>query len=539
MPETQKSSATMSWLKQLTTSTFHSINAKVDRVAFIKNNKKALVTILLCWCLLVFGGYFFLDSLGSRQAAAFMADNAAIAEAFANQSAPMLLEENVLGLNRVVNEFDKTHDVLFAAIMNHENRVMAHTDAEEFNQSYQGVRDAIALDRIGGVAVQTGFLEQGKEAITFAHDITYSGVKIGAAVFGVPKKVWGAINTRIKLYKLLVFLFSTIVAAAIILSLNRSKGTSMGKPIAVSEDGSIIGPYQLKDKIAQGGMAELYTADYVREDGFKRKVAIKKVLPHLAENDDFIKMFIREARLAALLQHPNIVQIFDFGKIHNTYFIAMEYIDGMNLGQVMAKLQSPLPVDMAMFIIMKISLGLNYSHAKTDDDSGKELGIVHRDISPQNILISKLGEVKISDFGISKATTEPSLTQAGVIKGKLAYLAPEQALGKDVDKQADIYALGLVLYEILSGKRLYQFDSDIQAIRTIPDMVIPPLSSVRSDVPEKLSHIVMRCLEKDKVMRYPDAMSLHNDLSKLRARLQMSYGASDLSNFLKTIMDHA
>lgn len=539
MPSTQKSSATMSWLKQFTTSTFHTINAKVNRIAFIKNNKKYLAILLLCWCALVIGSYLFLDSIGKRQSAAFMDSNAAKAKVFANQSAPMLLEEDVLGLNRALNEFDKTQDVLFAAIMNHENRLVAHTDPEKFNQLYEGLRDAVALDWIDDVKVESGFLEQGQETITFSHSITYSGVKIGAAVFGLPKRVWGAISTRIRLYQLLVFLFSTVAAAAIVLVLARRRGTSRGKPISVSHDGSVIGPYQLKDKIAQGGMAELYTAAYVREDGFKRKVAIKKVLPHLAENDDFIKMFIREARLAALLQHPNIVQIFDFGKIHNTYFIAMEYIDGLNLGQVMAELQKPLPADMAIFVVMKISLGLHYSHAKTDEDSGQELGIVHRDISPQNILISSLGEVKISDFGISKATTEPSLTQAGVIKGKLSYLAPEQALGKEVDKQADIYALGLVLYEILSGKRLYQFDSDIQAIRTIPEMVIPPLTSVRPDIPEKLSHIVMRCLEKDKVMRYPDAMSLHKDLSKLRAKLQMSYSESDLSNFIKLMMDHA
>ncbi len=539
MPATQKNSTTVSWLKQLTTSTFNSINAKVDRIAFIKNNKKALAAMLVCWCLVVFGGYILLDSLGIRQSSALLNDYATIAEAFANQSAPMLLEEDVLGLNRTVNEFDKTHEVLFAAIMNHENRVVAHTEAEKFNQTYDGLLDAAAFDKIGDVMVQSGFLKGGTEAITFAQNITYSGVRIGGAVFGIPKKVWSSINTRIRLYKMLVFLFSTLVAAAIILALNRSKGTSKGKPISVSKDGFIIGPYRLKDKIAQGGMAELYTADYVREDGFKRKVAIKRVLPHLAENQDFIKMFIREARLAALLQHPNIVQIFDFGKIHNTYFIAMEYIEGMNLGQIMAKLQTALPIDMAMFIIMKISLGLNYSHTKKDDDSGQELGIVHRDISPQNILISNQGEVKISDFGISKATTEPSLTQAGVIKGKMSYLAPEQALGKEVDRQVDIYALGLVFYEILSGQRLYQFDSDIQAIRTIPKMIIPPITSVRSEVPEKLNHIVMRCLEKDKVMRYPDATALHNDLSKLRARLQMSYGESDLSNFIRTMMNNA
>jgi serine/threonine protein kinase len=304
--------------------------------------------------------------------------------------------------------------------------------------------------------------------------------------------------------------------------------------IEVSADESQIGPYRLREQIGQGGMAALYLADYLRGDGFKRTVAIKKVLPHLIENQDFIKMFIREARLAALLQHPNIVQIFDFGKIANTYIIAMEYINGLNLGQVMAHLQQGLPVKMAVFITMQVSLGLYYSHSRKDDETGKPLGIVHRDISPQNILISYEGEVKISDFGISKANTEPSLTQAGVIKGKLAYLSPEQALGQVVDQQADIYAMGLVFYEVLSGTRLYNFDSDIEAIRTIPELEIHPLKQVRDDIPDALNAIVMKCLDKDKNRRYPDAKALFDDLNEMKNNLQMTYDASDLSNFMRT-----
>jgi len=211
----------------------------------------------------------------------------------------------------------------------------------------------------------------------------------------------------------------------------------------------------------------------------------------------------------------------------------------LNLGEIMARTRQALPLDMAVFIIMKISLGLEYSHKRKDDETGETLGIVHRDISPQNILISHQGEVKISDFGISKATTEPSLTQAGVIKGKLSYLAPEQALGQPVDRQADIYALGLVFYEILTGKRLCQFDSDIEAIRTIPEMVIPPLQSVCPDLPDGVNRIVMKCLDKDKSIRYTDAMALHDDLTQLRITLKMTYDASDLSNFIQTILNHA
>ena len=400
-------------------------------------------------------------------------------------------------------------------------------------------QNEVAMETIGQVVVSRGQTEEGVDIITFARNITFSNVKIGSAVYAVTAESYFGMISRYRLYKfLLVGLCTLAVAIGIFMVDRQSRRKTEIKPLPATEDGSRIGPYRLREKIAQGGMAELYLADYLRSDGFRRTVAIKKVLPHLAQNQDFINMFIREARLAALLQHPNIVQIFDFGKIQNTYFIAMEFIDGMTLGQVMSHLRKGLPVDMAVFLIIKICLGLDYSHKRRDDESGKPLGIVHRDISPQNIMVSYQGEVKISDFGISKANTEPSLTQAGVIKGKLAYLSPEQALGRPVDHQADIYALGLMFYEILTASRIYQFDSDIEAIRTIPEMEIAPIGQVRSDIPQELNDIVMKCLVKDKSQRYQDAKSLHDDLLNLKATLQLSYDASDLSNFLRTTFDH-
>jgi len=284
--------------------------------------------------------------------------------------------------------------------------------------------------------------------------------------------------------------------------------------------------------VARGGMAELFLADYVREDGFRRKVAIKRIRPHLAENPDFIKMFTREARLAALLQHPNIVQIFDYGNIESAYFIAMEYIDGKNLGEILATFEQGLPVDHGVFIISEICKGLDYSHTKRDDNTGEPLDIVHRDISPQNMLISYQGEVKISDFGISKARSEPSLTQAGVIKGKMAYLSPEQALGGPVDHRTDIYALGLVFYETLTGKRVYRFSSDIEAIRAIPKMEIDPLNHAMPQIPIELNRIVMKCLEKEQDLRYQNASALYADLGAMRRELKITFDASDLGEFM-------
>jgi serine/threonine protein kinase len=294
-----------------------------------------------------------------------------------------------------------------------------------------------------------------------------------------------------------------------------------------------MGPYLLEKKVAHGGMAELFVAGYERQDGFRKTVAVKRVLPHLAANSDFVNMFIREARLAALLQHPNVVQVIDFGKIQNVYFIAMEYVRGKNLGEVMSYLKEGMTVDQAVFIASQVAMGLEYSHSKKDDKSGEALNIVHRDISPQNILISFQGEVKISDFGISKTSSEPSLTHSGVIKGKLAYLSPEQALGQTVDHQADLYALGIVFYEILSGKRLYKFTSDIEAIRSIPEREIPPIKECRQDIPDELNRIVMKCLEKDKRFRYQNAGELLQDLAALRQGLSARYDRVSLSDFMR------
>jgi serine/threonine protein kinase len=211
----------------------------------------------------------------------------------------------------------------------------------------------------------------------------------------------------------------------------------------------------------------------------------------------------------------------------------MEYIDGKNLGQILSALKHGLPFDEAVFIISQICKGLDYSHTKKDESTGEAFHIVHRDISPQNLLISYQGEVKISDFGISKARSEPSLTQAGVVKGKMAYLSPEQALGEPIDHKADIYALGLVFYETLTGKRVYTFKNDIDAIRAIPNMDIEPLTRSVPEISEELNRIVMKCLEKQKDDRYQTASAVYADLLAFKKAQKMAFGASDLADFMK------
>ena len=530
------------WLKQLTTNTFTGLSKGVDRIAFLKRNKKGLCLVLILWFAIVISGYALLNRSAQQEIGNALNAEADLVDRFAVQSGSPLLEEDVLGLIRIVSEFARDQQAVFVAVLNHENKIKAHSDPEKLNQMFEPPAGQVELDSIGEVTVFKGKLPDNTRVVAFYRNIRFSGVTIGSVVYAVAESQIFGVLRRIGIYKMLLVVFCTIASCAFIFLLDmrkrKAEASKKARAMSVSADGSQIGPYRLRDKIAQGGMAELYMADYLREDGFRRQVAVKKVLPHLAENQDFIKMFIREARLAALLQHPNIVQIFDFGKIQNTYFIAMEYINGRTLGQIMAHLQIGLPVNMTIFLILQICLGLDYSHKRKDDDSGKPLGIVHRDISPQNILISFQGEVKISDFGISKANTEPSLTQAGVIKGKLAYLSPEQALGKHVDHQADIYSLGLMFYETLTGTRIYQFDTDIEAIRAIPEMEIPPVKQVREDIPDALNEIVMTCLAKDKAERYQDAKALHKDLMALKQKLQLSFDASDLSNFMRTTFNH-
>jgi serine/threonine protein kinase len=192
-----------------------------------------------------------------------------------------------------------------------------------------------------------------------------------------------------------------------------------------------------------------------------------------------------------------------------------------------------MEIDQAIFIISRISMGLHYSHFKKDDQTGELLHIVHRDISPQNILISFQGEVKITDFGICKAENDPHKTSAGVIKGKVCYLSPEQALGQTVDNQTDIYALGIVSYEMLSGKRLYKFSSEIEAIRSIPEKEVAPLKHLRPEIPDELNAIVMKCLEIDKKKRYHSAQEFNNNLIRLKQRLSITYDASDLASFME------
>lgn len=534
MSANQKASTTMMWMKQLSTTTINTVAGKVRAFMTGSSLRRHGAIAAAVWLVVCAVAVFFFQSKINDAEKNFYSRGIDLALGMADKSGSPILSSDILSLNVAIREAMENPRILFAAIVDHQGKILAHSDPTRINRQQEPIKDAEKVGAMNGVTIVRGNVADGTPVVSFSTDVTYSGVKIGGVTIGWEANRLASTVRTYHLFMLLFLLVSGVVAAGTVFLVERSikrKRLIMEKEMAGM---TRIGPYLLTRKIAQGGMAELYLADYLREDGFRKTVAIKKVLPHLADNRDFIDMFIREARLAALLQHPNVVQIADFGKIQNAYFIAMEYVNGKNLAEIMGELKKGLPVDMAIFLILKISSGLHYSHSRKDDKTGKPLNIIHRDISPQNILISMNGEVKLSDFGISKATSEPSLTQAGVIKGKLSYLSPEQALGQETTHQVDIYALGLVFYEILSGSRLYRFSNDIEAIRTIPKMTIPPIITRRPDIPQGLNDIVMGCLEKSTSKRFQTAQELNDQLLKLKNHLGITYDASDLAMFMRT-----
>jgi len=512
---------------------FTKIMNGISKLRLIARNRKGFVIPLAVWLVVNVAGYFVYQFTTTSAHDAFYQQGLSAVQSLATESGSSVLEKDVLALSTEIGQLQDIEHLRFAAIIDHENTVLFHTDTEMIDQKFvDPLRNETPVDTIDETNLTTGFLPDGTKAIGFSKGIRFSGVNIGRVFIVLSAAHLGQELDQLRFIYLTGALLSIVLLVVVLFWMDRAARARSLKVRQDIESTKRIGPYLLLHKVGQGGMAELFLAEYAREDGFRKKVAVKRILPHLVENSDFIKMFTREARVAALLQHPNVVQIFDYGKIESAYFIAMEYIDGKNLGEVLSTLKQGLPVDHAVFIISEICKGLDYSHTQRDDKTGEPLSIVHRDISPQNMLVSYQGEVKISDFGISKAGSEPSLTQSGVIKGKMAYLAPEQAMGERVDHRADIYALGLVFYETLTGKRVYRFSSDIEAIRAIPKMEIDPLMSTMSQVPRELDRIVMKCLEKSKDSRYQNASALYADLTALRRQLGITFDASDLADFM-------
>ncbi|WP_224369231.1 serine/threonine-protein kinase [Hyalangium versicolor] len=297
-----------------------------------------------------------------------------------------------------------------------------------------------------------------------------------------------------------------------------------------------FGKYQLLKKLATGGMAEVWLARQSGIEGFAKSVVVKRILPHLAEDREFVEMFRNEALIAANFNHPNIAQVYEFGEANGTYYIAMEFIHGEDLGRVMRKAWSAgqwIARPLAIRIVASACEGLFYAHSRTDG-SGKPLKVVHRDISPQNILISFDGSVKLVDFGIAKAADQVGLTKSGAIKGKFAYMAPEQAAGKALDHRADIFAIGLVLYELLTGVRPLKRDSELATLQAALECSIQTPSEV-ADVPPELDPVVMSALAKAADDRYRDARQFQIALEETLVAQRWVASSVQISELMETL----
>jgi len=265
--------------------------------------------------------------------------------------------------------------------------------------------------------------------------------------------------------------------------------------------------YKVVRKLDAGGMAEVFIADALGVEGIVKRVAIKRILPELAANTKFVSMFLDEARVASVLSHANIVQTFDVGESDGSYFIVMEFVDGTSLKHLIDYRKERgklIPIGTAVRIVIESCKGLDYAHNAVDFRQ-RPLNIVHRDISPPNLLVSVRGEVKVTDFGLAKAASQLEVTDPGVVKGKFSYLSPEAVMGMEVDHRADIFALGIVLWEMLTGRRLFYGDNELQTVKLVERCHIPPISAINPKVPLVLDDIVYKALVKDRDLRYQQA----------------------------------
>ena len=298
-----------------------------------------------------------------------------------------------------------------------------------------------------------------------------------------------------------------------------------------------FGRYQLLKRLAAGGMAEVYLARQSGLEGFEKLVVLKRILPHLAESDEFVNMFLQEARTAARLNHANIVQIFDVGREQDFYFIAMEYVHGEDVRRVVRQASAVhrlLPLPLAVRIAIGACEGLEYAHSKADNQ-GKPLNIVHRDISPQNILVTFDGGVKVIDFGIAKAADQVQQTRSGVLKGKYSYMSPEQANGKKVDRRSDVFAVAIVLYELVTGTRLFKRATDLSTLNAVMACKVEPPHARNPAIDEDLDAILLRALAKNRDQRTATCGQLQLELEAYLSKHQLPGSSGHLGQFMRDI----
>jgi serine/threonine-protein kinase len=295
--------------------------------------------------------------------------------------------------------------------------------------------------------------------------------------------------------------------------------------------------YTITERLDHGGMAEVFRGVAESMEGFKKSVAIKRILPNLTKNQKFVSMFLDEARLSLFLQHANIVQVFDISKTpDNAYFLVMEFVDGCNLkGLIERQKQKGRRIEVAhsIYLMIECCKALQYAHSLEHPETNEPLGIVHRDISPPNILLSKNGEVKLVDFGLAKANSQIESTDPGVVKGKFSYLSPEAASGLEVDSRADVFAVGIILWELFTGRRLFLGETDYQTVELVRQARVPSIAALNPEVESEIEQVVRKALARDPDDRYQNANDLADALAQYLFSRRMKVTARDIANLVK------
>jgi serine/threonine-protein kinase len=299
----------------------------------------------------------------------------------------------------------------------------------------------------------------------------------------------------------------------------------------------MLGPYELLQRIATGGMAEVYLARRAGPHGFQKVVAVKRILPQLAQDQDFVAMFVDEARVCARLAHPNIVQVFDFGEHDGELYMAMEFVDGTTAARLVRAAASrgeEVPLEAALYIALSVLRGLDYAHNARDDE-GKPLDLVHRDVSPGNVLIDRSGAVKLTDFGIARAAEIERRTDAGQLKGKLGYMSPEQVVGRELDARSDLFTVGIALAELVMLRPLFSGPSEIDVLMRIRDADLGVLDRAGSRVPDDVRAVLFRALARDRALRYASAAAFAEGIEEILRRRRLQVGPAKLAAWVEKL----
>lgn len=423
--------------------------------------------------------------------------------------------ESRFGLQGIVNKMMANRNVRYALIVDEKSRqIKGHTAERLIGASYQSIVGEELPQENREIIARRHQGEGGEGLVDFSFPVSYGQkdekIAVGSLHFGLSAESLDRARSReMKLLPFLGFLIlSGSIASVVIKDRMEKRKTAPVSP----QDKDRLGPYILERKIASGGMGELFVA-VKTSGGVKRRVAIKRILPEKADDEQIISSLVDEASLSSQLHHPNVVTLHDFGKIQGSYFIDMEYVEGVDLSSLMKQCRDEIRIAHALYIISEVCKGLDYAHKKKDDFTGEPLSIVHRDISPTNILISFGGEIKITDFGIAKAAQRVTKhTATGIIKGKLYYLSPEQATTGEIDYRSDLFSLGLVLYELLVGEKAFPGETSHEILMSVARAEIKPAGKLKQGLPDRLERIVMKSLAKDPSDRQQSAGELREEI---------------------------